>query len=105
MTTIGDLIKSGVITTETVVLGELEFTADRCVVANGAFKVWRLRGNSREVVGPEHMEQWPDYQWNRYYTTTEAAEAARKEGCDALDRLDRIRDHCASGPRCVQFNL
>lgn len=80
MTTIRDLLESGKITPDTVVLGELPMTADGVIVGT-ACTVWYEDHNWQTMRRPQFIERAVHYPINlgRAYSTSEAAEAARSK--------------------------
>lgn len=70
--TIRDLLENGTITLDTVVLGTLPMTADKCVIGNGSSLFYPEGAAVHNVQACVHS-------YSDSYSTREAAEAARKE--------------------------
>lgn len=82
--TIRDLIESGKISLDTVVVGELPITADGCLVGVGA-RLFYQESAAADDVALCWLDRPGGYVWNElmlvsWYSTREAAERAAKEG-------------------------
>ena len=78
--TIRDLIDSGKISLDTVVLGELPMTADGCVIGEGARIFKRNEAGSLQPVVALMSPRPTLTNSLRLYSSMEAAERAAKEG-------------------------